>query len=299
MVTCKHYIIKLSHYYFFYFCQVFIIICIILSFFGCNKQSSFIYIQSQANKIFFEQNLQNTKFENRFLKNDFVFGVAVPHHLLASNLSVQTLMQLKDFHYKNIFILSPDHFSNGNTKITIADKNFETVFGLAKNNQNIVNSLKKIKNIELNNDIFFIEHGIGSVLPFAQSIFKDSNFIPILIRSDAKENDLNELIYFLEKEIKNKETLIIQSSDFSHYLTKIEADKKDKETIDVLLSASSNKIWSLNQPDNCDSINILYIMKKMQEDFNTNFDIYTHKNSQDYTKDFVAETTSYITYFLE
>jgi poly-gamma-glutamate synthesis protein (capsule biosynthesis protein) len=263
-----------------------------------------IYLQNTNPKEFYELTIQNAKTGEPVLNNSptntpinpgTIWGVTVPHHLLAADLTAAALKKISPTGYNNIFILSPDHYNHGKTVITIADKKIKTTVGKSAVNPEIIAQLTKLKKIKINNTIFPVEHGISAVLPFSQILWPEAKITPILIRSDANAADLEDLLQFLQQQISVPGTLIIQSSDFSHYLTAEQAKDKDRQTIAALLSNDPKEIMSLNQPANCDSVNILYLMKSIRQNTGSKIQILENKNSQDYIKTFLKQTTSYIT----
>jgi MEMO1 family protein len=82
------------------------------------------------------------------------------------------------------------------------------------------------------------EHSIEVQLPFLQYIFKKANkdfeILPILL-GDLSSTQRKEFITDLKKEITDN-TIIIVSSDLSHYLEYNQAKKIDKKSIDQILT---------------------------------------------------------------
>ena len=72
----------------------------------------------------------------------------------------------------------------------------------------------------------------------------------------------------------------------------------DSQTISAIDSAGTEAILGLKQPQNCDSLNILYLMKSIARDRDSHFNLYIRKNSQDYFGTRLQETTSYLAYFI-
>lgn len=270
---------------------------------SCTLQTSaqgekVISIQNQMSPDYYSYMIDKIK-NNRPEKNlTTVWGTAVPHHQLAADVMAQTLFQLKDNNYENIYILSPDHFDRGRTQISITESPLKTATGTTRISPPDVSALKKMANAGSGDAFISFEHGVGTPIPFIVALWPNAQITPILIRSDAQKDDLDELITFLNEQSRKPQTLIVESSDFSHYLNAEQAHQKDLQTIAALKQDYPEKILELNQPDNCDSVNILYIMKSLQELKKSKLQIYLNKNSQDYTKEPVTSTTSYITFFL-
>ena len=107
------------------------------------------------------------------------------------------------------------------------------------------------------NETHTFEHSIEVQLPFLQSILKDFKILPI-----ATGNIVNhrQIALTLKKYIKQN-TLLIVSSDLSHYLPYKEANDVDNETIDQILNLDST--IDPNQACGAEGINILIELAKL------------------------------------
>jgi poly-gamma-glutamate synthesis protein (capsule biosynthesis protein) len=223
-----------------------------------------------------------------------VTGLIVPHHLLAKDLAAAAFAYSADNKYRKIVLLSPDHYSAGQTVISTTGRNFSTVFGEVKTDQIISQELKKLPFVG-EGDFFYREHGLQAELPFIRYYFPDVEVVALAFQPEVSQTQLDQTVAVLEKTLP-PESLIIQSTDFSHYLTPFVAEQRDTETLGVLEQADPAKILSLKQPDNIDSLAAQYVQARLQKDFfHSSFQLLDHKNSQAYAPEAVASTTSYIT----
>ncbi|MHC4183622.1 MAG: AmmeMemoRadiSam system protein B [Planctomycetota bacterium] len=123
---------------------------------------------------------------------------------------------IKDYDYKRVIIIAPSHYSRY-TGASIPDVDYyKTPLGLIKLDMGACNNL--INNpplIGTFKQAHAREHSLETQLPFLQTALKDFELVPILI---SRLN--NEAFDFLVDKIKpliNEDTLIIVSSDFTHY----------------------------------------------------------------------------------
>ncbi|MDD2680626.1 MAG: AmmeMemoRadiSam system protein B [Patescibacteria group bacterium] len=222
-----------------------------------------------------------------------VTGLIVPHHLLAIDLLADSFAGVATKKYQNIVLLSPDHFSAGQKDISVTERDFSTVFGEVKTDTDISAHLKKLSFVG-EGDFFYREHGVQNILPFIRYYFPTAKLTAITFKAETSQSELDQIIDILKKELP-AETLIIQSTDFSHYLTPIEAQKLDLISIDAIKSRQGENILQLKQPENIDSVAALYVQTRLQKDFfNFSPDILAQRNSQDYTTSAVISSTSYI-----
>ena len=76
-----------------------------------------------------------------------------------------------------------------------------------------------------------LEHSLEVQLPFLQRVLRDFTLVPLAV-GDATAEEVAEV---LEKMWGGPETLIVVSSDLSHYLPYAEARQVDRDTVDAIL----------------------------------------------------------------
>lgn len=108
-------------------------------------------------------------------------------------------------------------------------------------------------NFQLLNEAHVFEHSIEVQLPFLQSVMKDFYITPI---ATGRINDHKEIAEKISKFI-NKDTLIIASADFSHYLPYKEAQKIDKKTIKKIINLKTN----INHEESCGANGIIILVE--------------------------------------
>ena len=223
-----------------------------------------------------------------------ISGITVPHHLLAIDLIADLFIRASQNHYSRVIVIAPDHFFLGKTPISVASRDLSTSFGVLKTDSKLVEQLLKIPSIS-SADFFYREHGIQAELPFIKHFFPDIPVVAITIKEGTHRDSVDQLVEALARTIDDQ-TLIVQSTDFSHYLPSGEADKKDAETIQALTSGNPGRIYSLSEPAHLDSIAAQYVQTRLQSEFfKSRIRIVARKNSQDYTETPLQKTTSYIT----
>lgn len=92
--------------------------------------------------------------------------------------------------------------------------------------------------IQIINEAFHNENSLETQLPFLQEVLGSFKLVPILI-GDA---DNMQIVEVLEKLWGGKETLIVMSSDLSHYLDYDTAKSIDAATIDAILNLQPQDI---------------------------------------------------------
>jgi len=224
---------------------------------------------------------------------EIISGLIVPHHLLAKDIIAATFAYASRGDYQNIVLLSPDHFDAGQKEISVTERDFSTVFGIITSNKEIARQLKELSFVG-EGDFFYREHGLGAQLPFIKYYFPQAKIIAITFKPTTSRDKLDQVIAILEKTLAPN-SLIIQSTDFSHYLSPGQAILEDTESINMIKGENVGQALDLGQPANIDSTASLYIQASLQKNFFKNKPVVLeHKNSQDYTTEEVLSSTSYI-----
>jgi poly-gamma-glutamate synthesis protein (capsule biosynthesis protein) len=91
-------------------------------------------------------------------------------------------------------------------------------------------------------NLFEQEHGIQAELPFIKHFFPDAKIVPIAVSGGSSRSDWDAAISLLARFADDK-TLIVQSTDYSHYLPLEVAVKRDQESLNVIAAR-----WDCNRP---------------------------------------------------
>lgn len=84
------------------------------------------------------------------------------------------------------------------------------------------------------------EHALEVELPFLQTQLTDFKIVPILV--GASNSDFEKTLSEKIVSIIDDRTVLVVSSDLSHYPTQMVAEKVDKETISAILTGDSNTL---------------------------------------------------------
>ena len=245
-------------------------------------------------------------FEDALAKESFpappghhVTGITVPHHLLAADLIARGFRCAAGGNYERIILLSPDHFRRSRLPFATTSGTFETVFGEVKCDEAAVNLLLARCPKIAASSLFGKEHGIHAVLPFIAKFFPQAKLLPVVLRVDSQRDDWLSLCEALAPLIDAK-TLIVQSTDFSHYLRASEARRRDQQTLNVLALAVPEMVMTLRQPGNLDSKAGQFVQMFLQKRIHhARPAVIANRNSQVYVPFRQEQTTSYIVQIFE
>ena len=109
---------------------------------------------------------------------------------------------------------------------------FATPLGTITVDQNAVRSLQALPQVVVSPSAHALEHALEVQLPFLQTVLDDFTLVPLVI-GDAEPHEVAEV---LETLWGGSETLIVVSSDLSHYLPYRAAQDIDGETVHRILT---------------------------------------------------------------
>jgi AmmeMemoRadiSam system protein B len=233
------------------------------------------------------------------IESHTVSGLTIPHHLLAADLIAQSFAVIDTRQIDKVIVLLPDHFMRSHRAFATTVRSFNTVFGQVQvSKQDVQFLLKANENLEAS-DLFADEHGIGTILPFIRYYLPTATVIPIAVSVRSSQADCDTLVTAL-KRILNSRTLVIQSTDFSHYLPAHEATQNDQQLLNILAAGKTTEIKQLRQRQHLDSRSAQYIQLRLQQEFfHAQPTVIFNANSVAYSLKTSLSTTSYIVQLYE
>lgn len=236
------------------------------------------------------------KAENTASEKD-IRSIIVPHHLLASDIVADIMKRASGRNIELIAIIGPNHENIGTNKVATVKARWQTPLGYVESDQEMVDRFASEFNIKSDPEVFQNEHSMGAIMPFVNYYFTDARVLPIVFDSYAGYEEVERVEKWLSENLEEN-SLLITSIDFSHYLSKDEADQKDLETRNLIEKRDINTVLKLSNTENVDSpvslaVSILYAQKH-----DLKSEILFNANSFDYLIIKPVETTSYfgITY---
>ncbi|MDR3625376.1 MAG: AmmeMemoRadiSam system protein B [Ignavibacteriaceae bacterium] len=171
-------------------------------------------------------------------------ALIAPHagYIYAGQIIADSYNQAKNYKYDLIVILGTNHTTAGFNKISFyPGSGFQTPLGISK-----IDTQTAEEMVEVDNDCVFYEsvhtqeHSIEVQLPFIQHLFPDVKILPVVIGTP----DYEMCVKFgkaLARVVKDKNALIVASSDLSHYPAYEDAEHVDKNTLEAAASLDFKK----------------------------------------------------------
>ena len=161
-------------------------------------------------------------------KVESIFGIVSPHagYIYSGKTAAYAYNLLIGKNYKRVVVISPSHTEYFHGVSLFEGDAYETPFGIVYVDQEFRDKLLTDDEMIFNGfEGHGREHALEVQLPFLQLVLKDFKIVPIVI-GDQSKRVVNALAAKLA-EFSDNDTLIVASSDMSHFYNKSQADRLD------------------------------------------------------------------------
>lgn len=166
-------------------------------------------------------------------------ALILPHagYVYSGQTAAYASLVLKPNQFDKVIVLAPDHrigFPNAAVSDVVA---YETPLGLIKLHEAAAGLRRKSSLFQAIPDSDRYEHSLEVVLPFLQYYLKNFELVPIVVG----QGDIDRMTAAIDP-LLDERTLVVVSSDLSHYLPYSEAVARDQETIGMILNLDSDHL---------------------------------------------------------
>ncbi|UCE38033.1 MAG: MEMO1 family protein [Thermoplasmata archaeon] len=170
-------------------------------------------------------------------------GAVMPHagYMFSGPVAAHVCTALaKDGFPDTFIVIGPKHGGFG-SPIAITTEEFNTPLGDVAIDMELA---QKLHTGVIDNDLMAHrnEHSIEVQLPFLQFLKPDIKFVPLCIGHQTYKM-AKEVGIIISKAIEGKDVVVIASTDFSHYVPKEMAEKKDKMAIDAIINLDAKSLY--------------------------------------------------------
>jgi AmmeMemoRadiSam system protein B/AmmeMemoRadiSam system protein A len=175
-------------------------------------------------------------------------ALVVPHagYIYAGQICADAYRQVMGRNYDVIVILGTNHTTADFRGVSVGDYDaFRTPLGDVPVDEEVTSALlAESKDCNKNRVVHIAEHSIEVQLPFIQTLFPAARIVPAIVYPA----DYKMCVRFgqaLARVLKNRQALIVISSDLSHYPNSENAVKADRLTLETIAALDPAKIPSL------------------------------------------------------
>lgn len=177
---------------------------------------------------------------NQTLQDVNAKGIIVPHagYVYSGHTACSVYKKLKP--KKNIIMMGPNHTGFGPNMSIDSSDFWQTPIGEVPINKDLRQKIASF-GIPIEPKAHEKEHALEVQLPFLQVYFKDFSIVPIILGF----LDYDTIVKFGKflSQFVDDDTLILVSSDMSHYVSSEEANKKDSLLYDAMVNLNSFELY--------------------------------------------------------
>jgi len=175
-----------------------------------------------------------------------IIGCVLPHagYMYSGGVAAQTVSRIKI--KDKVILLGPNHTGYGANYSIMPEGIWQTPLGEIRVESNLAKEiLNNSRHLEPDFAAHTYEHSLEVELPFIQYFKGNFEIVPILFLSDnfAVFKEIGkEIAAAIKKDNLKDSTMMVASSDMTHYETQEAAQKKDKEAIQAILELNADKL---------------------------------------------------------
>lgn len=171
-------------------------------------------------------------------------AIIMPHagYIYSGLTAAHASLALKNNAFNKVILLGPDH-RIGFENCAISDVTaYQTPLGLVPIHKDAAKLRRESSLFTSIPASDTIEHSLEAPLPFLQQYLSTFELVPIVVGFSKSIDRIASAI----SPIVDNQTLIVVSSDLSHFLSYKDAVHKDRETIDMILNKKSGQLSKSN-----------------------------------------------------
>ena len=182
------------------------------------------------------------------LSNERIFGIICPHagYVYSGPTACHSYKSIESQNPELVIIIGPNHFGIGRDVATMVDAQWKTPLGMVQVDSELAKKVSKIsKFIKIDEYSHSQDHSLEVQIPMLQEILSnDFQIIPIILRMQHMDvaidvgNAVSEIA-------KRKNTIIVASSDFTHYEENSFAHQQDRALLEPILEMDVERFYQV------------------------------------------------------
>ena len=182
-----------------------------------------------------------------------IFGVICPHagYAYSGPVAAQSYHAISNEKYDLAIITGPNHWGIGANVATMKDCTWQTPLGDIQVDSEAANDIVgQSKTIETDFFSHTRDHSLEVQIPMLQSVYRNNiKILPIILNSQDMDT-AKDVGYAIAKIASQKRTIIIGSSDFTHYEPNDFAHSQDSALLEPIKELDVEKFYSVLEEKN-------------------------------------------------
>ncbi|HET6779641.1 MAG TPA: MEMO1 family protein [Nitrososphaera sp.] len=180
-----------------------------------------------------------------------IYGIVSPHagYVYSGTVAANSFYEVSSIDFQDVIMVGPNHYGIGSWVAAMKNGTWETPLGDVQVNSQLAEKIAgRSPALDFDEYAHSRDHCLEVQLPFLQYIKQDFKIVPIVLilqRSDIAFDLGNAISETIMKEDTLESTLLLASSDFTHYEPNREAHRKDGELIKAIVALDVNKFYAV------------------------------------------------------
>ena len=222
-------------------------------------------------------------------KDEELAALIVPHagYVYSGQVAAYAYKQLEGRDFGKVILIGASHHKGFEGVATVAYDSFNTPLGKVSVDTGAIKELKALdRNIVTDNGAHDPEHSLEVQLPFLQRTLKSFKIVPLLFGNITPQTSVKLADDIFR--IADEKTIVIASTDLSHYYNNYTADRLDKEGLDAIKDNDIDRFFkcvATGKTEACGSPAVVTAMLYASHKGAGDIEILKHANSGDVTGD--------------
>jgi AmmeMemoRadiSam system protein B len=180
-----------------------------------------------------------------------IYGIVSPHagYVYSGAVAANGFYEVSSIDFQDVIMVGPNHYGIGSWVAAMKEGTWETPLGDIQVNSQLAEKIaRRSSALDFDDYAHSRDHCLEVQLPFLQYIKQNFKIVPVVLISQRSDvafdlgNAISQTI--MEKNILDS-TILLASSDFTHYEPNGEAHRKDSELIKTILALDVNKFYAV------------------------------------------------------
>ena len=179
--------------------------------------------------------------------NERIYGMVCPHagYMYSGAVAANGYYEVSSSKFESAIIIGPNHYGLGSDIALMNNGSWKTPLGEISIDTELSHEIyQNCKIVNVDELAHSRDHCIEVQLPFLQYIREEFKIVPIILVNQDKNTCL-KLSNGIYEVIKDKNFLLIASSDLTHYESNSQAHEKDNLLISSILSLDIEAFYSV------------------------------------------------------
>ena len=178
-----------------------------------------------------------------------IYGIVSPHagYVYSGSVAANGFFEISSLDFHDVIMVGPNHYGIGKGVAIMREGVWETPLGEVQVNSQLAQEIASKSSVtDFDDSAHTKDHCLEVQIPFLQYIKEEIRIVPIiLIMQDIDTAfDLGKAIADVVAE-KIDSTLLIASSDLTHYEPNAEAHRKDGELMKAVMALDVHKFYAV------------------------------------------------------